>query len=131
HLTWYMAGNFVNSCNTPVALNLASSWMQEGTTYPLKLEALLAGKVISTTQVSASTANALVSIANLPLSASGVSIRVSTMDGQLLTSTAGVALPANTCNATHPITLSQPTILPKVTMQLYVRCPGKDNVMNI
>src|SRR5690606_34701176 len=110
HSSWYMVGDFVSSCVNPVTLNFNADWMQAGITYSLKVEALFGGKVINAVQVSASTANTTVKMANLPLSASGVTIRVSTLDGQVLTSENGVSLPQNGCNATHNVLLNPPTI---------------------
>lgn len=132
HLTWYMVGAYVSACPSPVALNLDAPWMEDGMTYPLKVEALLGGKVINSIQVSATSQNKTVRLSNLPLSTSGVSIRVSTLDGQFLTPIAGVSLPGNSCNTTHNITISQPAATaPKVTLQLYVRCPGNSDVINV
>jgi len=132
HLTWYMVGNYVSACTSPVVLNLNASWMQTGVTYPLKVDAMLAGKVIGSVQVSASTTNTSVKIANLPLSSTGVSIHISTLDGQVLTAAGGVTLPQNGCAAAHSIAISQPAnTAPKVTLQLYVRCPGNGDVINV
>lgn len=132
HLTWYMVGNYVNSCTSPATLRLSGNWMTSGNTYPLKIEAMLAGKVLSTMQASVTAGNPVVSMTDLPLQSEGVAIRVSTVDGQLLTDQQGVPLPANSCNTEQVIPLNPPAYnSAKVTLQLYVRCPGQQTVVNV
>lgn len=132
HLTWYMVGNYINSCTEPALLRFSGNWMIAGNTYPLKVEALLAGKVINSLQVSVSADNPVANMADLPLSSGGLSIRVSTADGQLLTKASGVELATANCEDEQVIALNPPAYnSSKVTLQLYVRCPGNQTVVNV
>lgn len=132
HLSWYMIGNYLNSCSNPAILRFSGNWMITGNTYPLKVEALLAGKVLKSLQVSLNAGSPIVNMSDLPLSTKGVSIRVYTADGQLLTPGTGVALPAGSCTDEHLVTLNPPVYnSAKVTLQLYVRCPEKKSTVKV
>jgi len=132
HLSWYMVGNYLNSCTNPAILRFSGNWMIAGNTYPLKVEALLAGKVLKSLQVSLNTSSPIVNISDLPLSSKGISIRVYTADGQLLTAATGVELPSGSCTDEHIIALNPPVYnSAKVTLQLYVRCPEKKSTVKV
>lgn len=132
HLTWYMVGNYINSCTEPALLRFSGNWMLAGNSYPLKVEALLGGKVINSLQASVSADNPVVNMADLPLSSGALSIRVSTADGQLLTAASGMQLPAADCGQEQVVALNPPAYnSTKVTLQLYVRCPGNQTVVNV
>jgi hypothetical protein len=138
HLTWYMIGSYFKSCNTPLVINVLSPWMQDGITYSLTVEAIIGGKVVSSTQASVSKENPTITLPQLPVS-SGlidlISIRVRDNAGRDLTANEGfygMTLVAKGCTAL-PVNfqLNEPVTLPKVTLQLYVRCPGDDLVLNV
>jgi len=131
HLTWYMVGAFQKSCTTATNISLDAPWMKDGFTYSLTVQAVVGGKVVNTMQVSVSNANKRVIMSNLPLAGGFVSIRVLSESGEVLTAS-GTTLPANACNVEQTVTLKEPaSTLPKVTLQLYVRCPGDDLVLNV
>ncbi|TCK84936.1 hypothetical protein [Albibacterium bauzanense] len=135
HLTWYMIGSFFKSCNTPLVINVLSPWMQDGITYSLTVEAIIAGKVVSSTQASVTKENPTITLPQLPVSSGLISIRVRDNSGRDLTENEGfygIKLVALGCTALpFNFQLNEPTSNPKVTLQLYVRCPGDDLVLNV
>lgn len=135
HLTWYMIGVFFQSCNTPLLLNVESPWMQDGITYSLTVEAIIAGKVVSSTQASVTKENPTITLPQLPVSSGLISIRVKDINGNDLTDNGGfygIKLVAIGCFAL-PVNfpLNEPVTKEKVTLQLYVRCPGNDLTLNV
>src|SRR5690606_15880680 len=76
HLTWYMVGVFFQSCNTPLVINVESPWMQDDITYSLTVEAIIGGKVVSSTQTSVTKGDATITLPQLPVSSGLISIRV-------------------------------------------------------
>ncbi|HUH18909.1 hypothetical protein [Albibacterium sp.] len=135
HLTWYMVGVFFQSCNTPLVVNVDSPWMQDGITYSLTVEAIIGGKVVSSTQASVTKGDATITLPQLPVSSGLISIRVKDGNGVDLTANEGfygIKLVAIGCTALpFNFQLNEPTSKPKVTLQLYVRCPGDDMVLNV
>ncbi|WP_134090049.1 hypothetical protein [Olivibacter sp. XZL3] len=123
HLTWYMVGNFVESCNTPSSFNLTGSWLQDNFNYPFTVRALIGNRVITTLEASIMTNNNTVVIPGLP--ASGITIEV-VRDGEVLASQAI----DGACGAATTINLTQPIEGPTVSLQLYVRCPIDNGIIS-
>ncbi len=127
HLTWYMSGNFMQACTEPAAIQLDASWFSTGVSYPLTVEAVVAGKVVQQLTLSANADNRAVQLNNLPTK--GVRIQVSDDRGALLGD-----VPLNSvCGGTTAISLTDPVTVadPTVTLQLYVRCPGQKEVITV
>lgn len=135
HLTWYMIGKFFKSCSTPLLVNVSSPWMKDGITYSLTVEAIIAGKVVSSTQASVTKENPIITLPQLPIATSVISIRVKDNTGKNLTETKGfygARVPDRGCTATpYNLPLDEPVSNPKVTLQLYVRCPANGSVIKV
>ncbi len=126
HLTWFIAGSYVESCSNDYNISFSASWLANEITHPvtyrvfsvvngLKDKELSSGKFTVTNGTEAS-------IKQLPSSAVIISF-FDVDDNQLATQTV-----ANPCAVTtrQTVTLATSPVSgnPKVTMQLYVRCPG-------
>lgn len=126
HLTWFMVGNFVESCDGTQSLVLSGSWLTPGIKYPMTIDAMVAGRVVGTVQADITTKNNTVSMTNLPTE--GVTIRVKNQNDEIL---AYKGIPDG-CSGTNGITLNRPSVVNKtVTMQLYVRCPNNVAVIGV
>src|SRR5690606_39124701 len=53
HLTSFMSGNFMEACVRPAVVQLDASWFSAGVSYPLTVEAVVAGKVVQQLTLSA------------------------------------------------------------------------------
>jgi len=126
HLSWYLNGNFTTSCPEPTTVTLQASWFDANITYPLTVEAVMAGKVVQRFTASVNTNNNSLRFNDLP--ADGVSIRVMDDRGAVL-----AEQPLAGCGGTTAINLADPETVadPTVTLQLYVRCPGQKEVVDV
>jgi len=135
HLTWYFIGLFFQSCNTPLVVNVESPWMEDGITYSLTVEAIIGAKVVSSNQVSVTKENPTITLPQLPVSSGLIFIRIKDINGNDLTDNGdynGIKLVTRGCTALpFNFPLNEPVSKPKVTLQLYVRCPGDDLVLNV
>src|SRR5690606_19792849 len=82
HLTWFLSGNFLQACEQPATVQLDASWFAAGVSYPLTLEAVVAGKVAGSFQLSVSADSRTAQFNHLPTQ--GVTIRVKDERGALL-----------------------------------------------
>lgn len=124
HLTTFVAGDFVESCGVQNLIAFTADWMPQGYTYPVRVQAVWNGKVLHNTQFSVSETNNTLGFAYLP--ASGVQIIVRNNDDEII-----AEAPFAGCGTTTTINLTDPNPEPKVTLQLYVRCPDQANVITI
>lgn len=127
HLTTFVAGNFVASCDPVSTINFTADWMAQGFTYPLVVQAVQYGNVIASSTFSISESNKTAALAYLPANA-GVQIVVRNNDGDIV---AQAPLAACGTNTTINLPDPNPVIEPKVTLQLYVRCPGQTEVLTV
>lgn len=127
HLTTFVAGNFVASCDPVSTINFTADWMAQGFTYPLVVQAVQYGNVIASATFSISESNKTAALAYLPANA-GVQIVVRNNDGDIV---AQAPLAACGTNTTINLPDPNPVIEPKVTLQLYVRCPGQTDVLTV
>ncbi|MBK1441638.1 hypothetical protein JHJ32_16685 [Parapedobacter sp. ISTM3] len=127
HLTWFMSGNFAPGCPQPANITLNASWFEAGITYPLTIEAVMAGKVVRRFVASVNATYNSVQLTYLPTA--GVSIRIKDDREAIL----GEEMLNSTCGGTTSITLADPSTVndPRVTLQLYVRCPGQTEVVDV
>src|SRR5690606_32412082 len=127
HLTWFLSGNFLQACAQPATVQLNAPWFDAGVSYPLTIEAVVAGKVAISFRLSVNADNRTAQLNYLPTQ--GVTIRVKDERGALL----GEAALTGTCGGTTTISLSDPDTVtdPTVTLQLYVRCPGQSEVITV
>ncbi|SEL25788.1 hypothetical protein [Parapedobacter koreensis] len=127
HLTWFFSGNFTEGCFEPVTITFNTSWFETGTTYPLTVEAVMAGKVIDRFTASINATYNAIQLSYLPTS--GVTIRVKDDRGAVLGEEALTA----SCGGSMSMTLADPSTVndPRVTLQLYVRCPSQAEVVDV
>jgi len=127
HLTWFLSGNFLQACEQPATIQLEASWFDSSVSYPLTIEAVVAGKVAAAITVSINADNRIVKFNYLPTQ--GVTIRVRDNRGAILGEQAVNA----TCGGTTILSLNDPATVndPTVTLQLYVRCPGQSEVISV
>lgn len=127
HLTTFLVGEFMHSCAPISQVNFTADWMDQGFTYPILVEAVKNGQVIASRLFSVNANNKSIALDYLP--ATGVSIVVrSTLDNSII---AQADLAA--CGSQTNVTLQNPFQPgePKVTLQLYVRCPDKSSTVTV
>lgn len=119
HLTFYIAGYLEGAC--PQAnINLVADWMTEGVSYPLNIRFVNgADQTISEQVITVATKNTNVAVPAIP---SGSRLVVSHATTAQVLFDGPVTL---NCGGSVNVTLSSIPQQPVVTMQLYVRCPGK------
>lgn len=119
HLTFYIAGFLEGAC--PQAnLNLVADWMTEGVSYPLNIKFVNAAQqTISEQIISVSTNNAPIAVPAIPSGSRLIITRPAT--GEVYFEGA-INI---TCGSVVNVALANIPQQPVVTMQLYVRCPGK------
>lgn len=122
HLTWFTAAATKASCANTVNLKFNASWLAQGITHPVSYKVFSGQTKVSEGTFTVSNGSEA-ALTNLPSSA--VEIKYYDVEGNVL---ATQSL-ANPCNATslQAVTLNASPLSgnPKVTMQLYVRCPNK------
>lgn len=126
HLTFYMAAEFGQACPAARVVNFSGDWMTNGTTAPVRVEAIWGGKVIFEGDYSINQSNSSISLMNVP--ASGVTIAVRNQAGNLLAEGALAA-----CGEATAMQLPNPSDAGSTTatLQLYVRCPGQATVVTL
>jgi len=125
HLTTFVAGNFVASCESVSRVTFNADWMDEGFTLPIIISVEQFGKPLSTGVYSISKDANTVALTNVP-NGGGVEIAVYTHVGVLIE-----RAPVAACGVATIFNLPNPNPEPKVTLQLYVRCPGQADVLTI
>ncbi|MEJ5054254.1 hypothetical protein [Sphingobacterium sp. MYb382] len=125
HLTTFVVGEFVPSCSPVSEIEFSADWIEQGITHVVSVEAVKNNKVIASRTFSVSQTNKTVTLDYLP--AEGVTIVVRRTTGDL-----GIVVqaPLAACGSKTSLTLPNPNpvIKPKVTLQLYVRCPNKPEI---
>ena len=127
HLTTFLAGEFIASCAPISQIDFTADWIDQGFTYPVIVEALKDGNIIASRLFSISSENKSIGLDYLP--ASGVKIVVRrTTDNSIIAESALAA-----CGSVTNIVLQSPyqPEVPKVTLQLYVRCPDKTTTITL
>src|SRR5690606_18970810 len=126
HLTYYMAAEIGQACPAARVINFSGDWMANGTTAPVRVEAIWGGKVIFEGDYSINQSNSSISLVNVP--ASGVTIAVRNQAGNLLAEGALAA-----CGEATAMQLPNPSDAASTTatLQLYVRCPGQSTVVTL
>lgn len=132
HLTWFMAGDFATSCSSPLTVKLTAGWLAADVTHPVTVKVFSTNgagrdKVLGEQKITATNESELV-IASLPQQE--VIIVAYDVDGnELATST--VANPCTAGTVTLNLATSPTANNPKITMQLYVRCPNNTGTVTI
>lgn len=124
HLSTFVGGEFVESCAAGSVINFTADWITQGFTYPVVVQALYNDTYLYDNQFSVSASNKSISLADLP--ATGVQIIIRNNDGDIIAQG-----PLAACGTTTTLNLVNPNPEPKVTLQLYVRCPGQTNVITV
>ncbi|PRD46859.1 hypothetical protein [Sphingobacterium haloxyli] len=126
HLTFYMAAEFGVACTSARVVNFSGDWMTNGTTAPIQVEALWGGKVIFSGDYSINNTNNSISLMGVP--ATGAMIVVRNQAGSILEQGALAA-----CGQVTAMQLPNPGDATGTTstLQLYVRCPDKTNVITL
>lgn len=132
HLTWFMAGDFAASCASPLTVKLTASWLASDVTHPVTVKVFSTNatgrdKVLDQKTITATNESELV-IASLPQQA--VIIVAYDVDGNEL-AVSNVADPCSTGTVTMNLATSPTANNPKITMQLYVRCPNNTGTVSI
>lgn len=123
HLTWYTAASMVTACTNSYNVKFDASWLANGATHPVTYKVFSTADEKQLAQGTITVANGTeASISNLPSSA--VNISFYDIQGNVL-ATQSLLNPCNvTALQTISLNASPASNNPKVTMQLYVRCPG-------
>lgn len=127
HLTTFLAGEFVESCSPVSLINFSADWIEQGFTYPVNVEAVQNGLVIASRTYSISNNTKSIGMDYLP--ASGVQIVVRSTVNNSIIAQAALAACGSATNITIPN--PNPVVEPKVTLQLYVRCPDKTDPITL
>lgn len=133
HLTWFTGGAVVNSCSNDVKVKFNASWLANGTTHPVTYKVFSVANGNKDKQLSSGTFTVTngteASISKLPSSA--VVISYFDIEGNELASQ-NVQNPCS-LNSVQAISLNASPVAgnAKVTMQLYVRCPGNTQAVTL
>lgn len=125
HLTTFVVGEFVTSCAPVSEIEFSADWITGGITHIVLVEAVKNNKVIASRTFSVSTSNKSVTLDYLPADGVTIVVRRTTGDHGII-----VQAPLAACGSKTAFTLPNPNpvIQPKVTLQLYVRCPDKPEI---
>jgi len=125
HLTFFMGAEFGESCAAGAFVNFSGDWMDNGSTFPVTVEATWGGKVILTRQYSINKESAKIVLEKLP---NGTKLTFKNAAGTVLAQSTLAA-----CGQETNVTLPNPgNPAEKVsTLQLYVRCPDKTTVITL
>ncbi len=123
HLTWFTAASLITACTNDYNVKFDASWLANGTTHPVTFKAFSAADQKQLTQGTITVTNGTeASISNLPSTA--VNISFYDIQGNVL-ATQNLLNPCSVSTLqTVSLNASPVSNNPKVTMQLYVRCPG-------
>lgn len=125
HLSFYMAGKFAQACDDMAKINFSASWMQQGLTLPVQVQAIWNGQIIASSRsYSISEENRSISLSNLP--ADDVTLVVRNSEGNII-----AEAPLAACGKPTEIQLPNSIAGPVVTLQLYVRCPNKSETITV
>ncbi|EOR95623.1 hypothetical protein ADIARSV_1229 [Arcticibacter svalbardensis MN12-7] len=120
HLTAYIAGFVEGACSNS-SLQLNATWMTPGVTYPLNVKFVnAANQVVSDQILNVTSTTTLIPLATVPTGTSTLSITHASTGAVLFNGSVNV-----NCGTVIPVTLAPLAQQPIVTMQLFVRCPGK------
>jgi len=133
HLTWFSAGSLVADCSNTYQVKFAATWLSNGSTHPVGYKVFSVANGSKDKQLSAGTFTVTngteASISKLPSSA--VIIAYYDIEGNELAAQS-VQNPCN-ISGVQAVTLNTSPISgnPKVTMQLYVRCPKNTQAVTL
>ncbi|MCD2425453.1 hypothetical protein LQ567_21900 [Niabella pedocola] len=132
HATWFLAGNFVESCDNALKIKLTADWLKNGVTHPVTVKVFSstgddADKLLVQKSITATDGSEL-SFDNLPQAA--IIIKAFDADGNGLSETK-ISNPCNGNLQTINLAASPVAGNPKTTMQLYVRCPNQAQRVNV
>ncbi|MBE8719317.1 hypothetical protein C4F40_01055 [Sphingobacterium sp. Ka21] len=125
HLTTFVAGNFVASCEPVSRVTFSADWMEEGFTLPVIISVVQYGKILTAGVYSINKDTKTIGLTHVP-QGGGVEIAVYTNVGILIDQ-----VPLAACGSATMINIPDPNPEPAVTLQLYVRCPGQTNVITV
>lgn len=123
HLTWFTAASMIPLCSNSYSIKFSASWLAAGVTHPVTYKVFSSADQKLLTQGVVTVADGTeTAVGSLPTSA--VSISFYDVEGNIL-ATQNLANPCS-APALQTINLNASPLAnnPKVTMQLYVRCPG-------
>lgn len=123
HLSWFTGAAVVTSCNNNYNLKFNASWLPNGITHPVSYKVFTAADQKQIAQGTFTVTNGTEGvIRNLPSTA--ITISFYDIQGNLL-ATQNIQTPCSV-NTLQAISLNASPVSnnPKVTMQLYVRCPN-------
>lgn len=127
HLTFFMAAQFGQSCSSDRSITFQGDWMNNGTTAPIQVDVIWGSKVIYTGQYSINQTNNRITVSNIP--AAGAKIVVRNQAGNFLAESklADCQVASTIVQLPNPSDAGSTTS----TLQLYVRCPDKTNVITL
>ncbi|MGJ1305732.1 hypothetical protein [Sphingobacterium siyangense] len=119
HLTTFVATEDPSATCISSLIEFQADWITQGLTYPIVIEAWANGNLLTTRTFSIDQDTKTVALGYLP--SQGLTYRIKNSSGTLLKEVSAAACGTNTL-----VQLDNPTPpQDKVTLQLYVRCPGK------
>ena len=130
HLTWFTAASVVSSCANSLHVKFDASWLANGATHPVSYKAFSTADQKQLTQGTVTVSNGTeTAISNLPSAA--VTISYYDIQGNVL-ATQSLLNPCDV-SALQTIRLNASPVSnnPKVTMQLYVRCPNNTQAVTL
>ncbi len=132
HATWFIAGQFIPACTNSLKLKLTADWLKNGITHPVTVKVYSGSasdndKLLVQRTVTAVNGTEL-SFDHLPQAA--ITIQTFDAGGNQLSNTA-VANPCTAPLQTIALSASPAASNPKVTLQLYVRCPNQTQPITV
>ncbi|MBO9595199.1 MAG: hypothetical protein J7599_20005 [Niabella sp.] len=132
HATWFLAGNFVESCDNALKIKLTADWLKNGVTHPVTVKVFSsaggnADKLLVQKSITATDGSEL-RFDDLPQVA--IIIKTFDADGNGLSETK-LSDPCNGNQQIISLAASPVAGNPKTTMQLYVRCPNQAQRVNV
>lgn len=126
HLSFYMAAEFGEACVENRLIEFSGDWINEGFTYPITVNTKWGDNIIATAQYSINKDNNKITVDNIP--AIGASIEVYSASNHLLAE----GLLASCNQLTHMELPNPGNAQNKIsTLQLYVRCPDKTDIITL
>ncbi|WP_313411251.1 hypothetical protein [Sphingobacterium multivorum] len=119
HLSTFVATQDPAATCISSVIEFQADWINQGLTYPIVVEAWANGILLTTRTFSIDQDTKTVALGYLP--SQGLTYRIKNSAGTILKEVSAAA-----CGTSTLVQLGNPTPpLDKVTLQLYVRCPGK------
>lgn len=126
HLSYFLVGEFGESCSTDREVRFSGNWMINDLVYPITVEYFWGDQLLGEAQFSISNNANSIAIANIPKA--GSKIVVKTSSGSFL-----AEQQLNACGEVSSMILPNPNDAsnPISTLQLFVRCPDKTDPITI